>query len=917
MTKDTKLSILTVLVVSALCGYVFVPMADKPGQEWLGKYFKLNLGIDLNGGAEVTYRVWNDGKPVESKNVQSIAEVIRKRIDKRGLKEPKINVRGEDKIQIQIAGIDQAQWSEYKGIIERLGKLELMEVADVETHKRWKEQNWNLQEEPRAHIVLENPNRRTGEETIYSFEKVVLIAKPIVTGENVVDAYPKRTAVAGQGLTWEVTFKLDLKGGKRFLDATKRLAKKGSIAIVLDGKIESMPTVESPIESEGVIHGAFDEKAAKDLAVVLQTGSLAHPIGLVTEDGKFVPGKAEQESIVGPTLGQDAIQRGLMAVALSLIFVSLFMLSYYRAMGIMAVLTTLLNVLFLMTIMAFLGATLTLPGIAGIALTIGMAVDANILIAERIREEMAKGKTPLQAYEHGFNRAWITIMDANITTLIIAGVLYFFGTGAIKGFAITLAIGIITTLISVLWAGKHLMRGVVQMGWVKKFSMAQMFKNTNFDFVRVAKACVIGSSVVIALSLIGLVGGGNRALGSDFKGGTSISIRMNEEVEIETVRSKIRDIKDGAGIPKYEDAEVQIMITAKGADLKDVASFGRTKSREFQVRTAFKDVTEIQDDLQRAFVGTMNPEPFRTLNVSKETPFPGNYIFDRKINAGFTAFTKSDKPEEAAKTIKGMVADVVDKKEGQPYLEVRSDGTEGGFLKLNFYVAGAAAEDAKAQVANIQAELLKEKAKEKLFLPDSPFISQDNIGPAVAAELRNSTFWAMIISWILMILYIWVRFYSLKFGAAAVVALVHDSIISLGFVLLFFFLVPRGLGLNFELSMSTVAAILTIIGYSINDTIVIYDRIRENIFLMKRSTFAEIINASVNQTLSRSLLTSLTAWISAACMYVATMTSSSGASGLAFPLIVGFIVGSYSTIFIAAPILIWWYRGQRPAFERT
>lgn len=931
MTKDTKIAVITVILVSAFCGYIFVPMENKPGEATLKQWFDLNKGIDLDGGAEVVYRVDPGDKAADREKVQSVAEVIRKRIDKKGLKEPKINVSGDDKIQIQIAGIDQVTWQEYKGIIERLGKLELMEVADQETHKRYADAGWKISNPD--YVVLPNPEKRGTPPAVTAYDNFVLKAAPIVTGEHVKDAYPNRIARPGQGITWEIAFKLDSRGGKLFEDATRRLASppagqpKGHIAIVLDKKIESAPVVESAIRDDGVIHGSFSEKEAKDLAVVLQTGSLHYPIGSRDDSGKFINGRPEHEVLVGPTLGQDALQRGMFAVVGSLALIAIFMVVYYRILGVVAVVGMVLNILYLMTIMSLLGATLTLPGIGGIALTIGMAVDANILIAERIREEQEKGKTALQAFEHGFNRAFLTIMDANITTLIAAGVLYFMGTGPTRGFAVTLAVGIITTLISVLWACRHVMRSLVQAGFVNQFTMMQFMKTPNYDFIRIAKPAISVSALLVVGSIVLFIVWGTGifedkgmdARGIDFKGGTAISMRLEKETPINHVREKVRSVKNESGHPKYEDAEVQIMASV-GEGLKDVASFQKTESKFFQVRTSHQVVDEIRVDLLEALKGEMNPEVFLPIDLEKNPPQPSR-IFDRTINGGFSIFVKGkDKaidPAAFAKEIENQAKVYVDKNaDGAAYVMVRPAESFADWSRFNVYVAATTPNEAKAQIERVEEQVKTAKLESYVF-PTSPFISYDKIGPAAAAELRNTTIWALIVSWVLMIIYIWVRFFSAKFGAAAVLALIHDSVISVGAVLVMYLIIPKGLGLSFELSLSTVAAVLTIIGYSINDTIVIFDRIRENLHQMKRATFSEIINASVNQMLGRTLITSATAWISALCLYVATMTSSSGMSGLAFPLLIGFIAGVYSTVYVCGPLLVWWYRGERPILEKS
>jgi SecD/SecF fusion protein len=461
--------------------------------------------------------------------------------------------------------------------------------------------------------------------------------------------------------------------------------------------------------------------------------------------------------------------------------------------------------------------------------------------------------------------------------------------------------------------------------------MMQLFKTPNIDFIKLAKTCVTISGLLVGASLLLLAIVGKDALGFDFKGGTAVSIRMNDDVNIEDVRGRIRGIKDAKGNTKYEDAEVQIMVSVGEGNLSDVATFGKKTAKQFQIRTAYGDKEELKRDLLKVFSDKMNPDAFIPLDLA-EAPPERTMLYDRPIAGGFSIYIrgKAETLDSAAfrKYFEGLAASYVGRESsGQPYLLVKEAGRHGVFTRFDVYLApvsdaefqkdkDSAKAAAVAQGKNIESAFREAKAPE-FILPETPFVADNHVGPAVAQEMKNSTIWALIISWILMIVYIWVRFFSFPFGAAAVIALIHDSLISLGAVLLMFIIVPKGLGLSFDLSLATVAAILTIIGYSVNDTIVVYDRIRENIHLMKRASFAEIINASVNQTLSRTVLTSLTAWISVVCLYIFTMTSSSGVSGLSFPMIVGFVVGTYSSIYIAAPILAWWYKGQRPQLEKA
>src|SRR5581483_3643438 len=355
----------------------------------------------------------------------------------------------------------------------------------------------NLQEQfnkdhvvPEGWMVVDNTERGRGGEYEAYGAQILVQKQPVIEGRHIEDAEAREEMVPG-GARWVTSFTLNTEGAKMFDDAAARLYDQrppGLIVIMLDGKVKSAPAVQSAsFHGHGQISGAKDQNDAKELAIILRSGSLPAPIGSI-EGG---PGKPESETFVGPTLGEDAIRRGLLASAITLLAIGTFMIWYYRAAGVIAVIGVSLNVMFLMAIMSYFGATLTLPGIAGIVLTVGMAVDAHILIFERMREEQDKGKTAVQAFEAGHDRAFITIIDTHVTTFIAAVVLYYFGTGPVQGFAVTLAIGILTTLFTVLFCGKVFLKMLLA-GGITEWKMMKLMSNPKINFLRVAKACVMG-----------------------------------------------------------------------------------------------------------------------------------------------------------------------------------------------------------------------------------------------------------------------------------------------------------------------------------------------------------------------------------------------------------------------------------------
>jgi SecD/SecF fusion protein len=908
MTQDNRIKFIALLVATFAVAYVVAPVPGKP--KFLEKA-RINRGIDLAGGAELRYKVlFESGFTGDRASAtQAATDVIRRRVEAKQLKEPKIYSVGDDEIVIQLAGVDQDTLKDYKRLIETAGKLELRKAAPRDLQERYNKDKVV----PDGWMVLPNPDPRRGDPDYDAYGSEILVHKePVIEGRHIQTAAPRQEMMPG-GARWVTGFELKAEGAKLFDEAAKILyhqRPQGMIVIMLDGKIKSAPVVKAEsFNGRGEISGAKDQRDAQELSIILRSGSLPAPIGSAKEGA----GKAESETFVGPTLGEDAIRQGLWASGLTVAAVACFMLVYYRAAGVVAVASLVINLVFLLGIMAFFGATLTLPGIAGIVLTVGMAVDANILIYERMREEQDKGKSAGQAFDAGFDRAWWTIMDANITTLIAGVVLYYFGSGPVQGFAVTLCIGILTTLFSVLVGSRILLKSLLTNG-LKQWSMMKALSSPNIDFLKVARTCVIASAIVVAAGTLFFAVRMARGdgVGIDFKGGSRVVFAMSQPQEIEKVRARIKEKKDEKGLVKYDDAEIQTVADpdAKAAS----ANVVRGSSRTFQMRTAFQDVEGLKSDLQELFKNELSHDPFELVPAAAVDPNPRK-LDGRPEGRGWYVTLRADKADLAAvrKTLaaSGPLKDKLEKSDaGEPLfvLEEVKDAP-AGLKKLKFAPTKKVGDD-EDQLNRIRDEI---KALLGADLSSTPILSSSKVGAQVSHELRNSTFWAMIVSWALMILYVALRFESWRYGVAAVVAIVHDALLALGFTALAGAIVPKSLGLSFDMNLNTLAAILTIIGYSINDTIVTFDRVRENLIAMKKEPFSAVINASVNQTLSRTILTALTVLISAVLLYGFTATTGGGIAEFSFPLIIGVVVGTYSSIYIAAPLVLWWHKGQRPA----
>lgn len=919
--QETKPQFIAVVVLCLLAGYIVAPPDVVTKWPDLIARARIEPGIDIAGGAELTYRILYpksfSGNKAEAS--QKVIEVLENRFRaKQGaLTEPRFVPRGNDKVSLQMPGIDRDRLDDYKKLITTIGFLEWKEVASREVHEEYN----RTKQVPAGYDAYRNTKERREEDYPWIQDTVLTLQKAIVSGDEILNAEgrPAPESLLHGRSEYEVHVELKSDGGKKFDAVAERLfalTPKGKIAIVLDGQMQAHPRVNSgSFHGRLTISGGYDAAGAAELALTLRSGSLPFTIGRETAAGVQEPNVPEEENFVGPSLGQDSIRRGIWAAGLAAAAVAVFMTAYYRLAGFISVIGLAINLLFLLAIMAVFRGTLTMPGLAGLALTIGMAVDANILIYERIREETARGRSVAQAFEAGYERAFSAIVDSNITTLMIGMVLYWFGTGPVKGFALTMSLGIVTTLVSVLWCCRIFLRMLVEAGSIKEWKMGKMLATPNIDYVKAAKPAVALSVILFAGGLAVFFYRGDNQYGPDFKGGSRVHFAFADEQPIEQVRNAIQGIRgtrDGVTATKYPDAEIQIVAEA-GQGLKSVTRIGTTSAREFQMRTVSADLPGIRQDLQTVFAGKLSHEPFEEV---KDLP-----INDREFNGrgsapvGLAFYVQQEGLDLAkadallAEKLKG----VLETEEGRPTFRLSEmEGAPAGLKRILLTVSRPDVEAPDSRLMQVREVIRRMGREGALPLSKDPFVSTDNIGPAVAAELRNATFWALIFSWALIIVYVAIRFSRFAYGFTAVVMLIHDAVIALGITSIMGLVVPATWGVSFEMSLNTVAALLTVIGFSVNDTIVVFDRLRENLTLMKKESFKEIINLSINQTLSRTILTSLTVLITCTILYGFTMTAGGGIASFSFPMLMGLLAGSYSTIFITTPILLAWFKGQRP-----
>ena len=587
--------------------------------------------------------------------------------------------------------------------------------------------------------------------------------KAAMEGDVVTDA---SQAFGQYNSSAEVSMSMNQEGAKQWKRLTAENIGK-SIAIVLDGFVYSYPTVQSEISGgRSSISGDFSVNEAKDLANILKSGKLPAPARII------------EEAIVGPSLGEEAISSGLTSFIFALLIVLVYMIFFYNRAGIVSNVALLANIFFIFGVLSSLGAVLTLPGIAGIILTIGMSVDANVLIYERIREELTNGKGIRLAITDGYNSAYSSIIDANVTTLLTGIILYTFGTGPIKGFATTLVIGIITSLFAAIFITRLIISARLNKGKDMHFSnrlTKGAFKNTNVDFIGLRKRFYILSSVIVVLGLGSLFTKGLQ-LGVDFDGGRTYVVRFDDSVNNEDLRNELSNVFVDADGLKYTP---------------QVKTFG--EDNQVKITTSYM----------------INNNDITTDNIVED-----------KLNEG-----------------------------------LKTTGL------------------------------------------DYEIMSSQKVGPTIADDIKDAAVWSIIFSLLVIFIYILLRFRKWQFSLGAVAAVFHDVIIVLSIFSFFYGILPFSL----EIDQAFIAAILTIIGYSLNDTVVVFDRVREYMNMNKKKKIHEFMNGSLNSTLSRTINTSLTTFF---VLLIIFIFGGEVIRGFMFALMVGVIVGTYSSLFIASPIML-------------
>ncbi|MEO3385967.1 protein translocase subunit SecDF [Mesorhizobium sp. CAU 1741] len=662
--------------------------------------------------------------------ISQSVEVVNRRVNELGTTEPIIQQQGNDRILVQVPGLEDPQ--RLKDILGQTARLTFQMVD---------------QSMPAQEAIEGRPP--AGSTVMYSTDDppvpYIIENRVIVSGENLIDA---QTGFDQRTNEPVVSFRFDNQGATRFGQATQQNVGR-LFAIILDDQVISAPQIREPIlGGSGQISGNFTVQTANDLAVLLRAGALPVDLNII------------EERTVGPSLGQDSIEAGTISALIGAALVLIAMFVIYGKLGLIANIALVANLAMLIAVLTALGATLTLPGIAGIVLTIGMAVDSNVIIFERVREEVAKGRSLVQSLDAGFQRALSTVVDANVTTMIVAGILFYVGTGPVRGFAVTLGIGLITTV----FTAYTLTRWMIAMWWLKRSRpttlpaglVHYMPLQPSFTFMKIRNIMFV-VSIALSLAVVGLFFVKNFNYGIDFQGGSLIEVQAKEgSADPADVRTRLVDLNLGeVQVQAFGDSELMIRLQAQEGDNAEQSA-----------------MQLVQNTLE-------NDYEFRRIEV---------------------------------------------------------------------------------------------------------------VGPTVSSELATTGVIGILLSMVGMLIYIWLRF-EWQFGVGAIVSTAHDIVLIVGVFLLF----------GLEMNLSAIAAILTVVGYSINDTIVIYDRIRESLRKYKKMPLDELIDLSLNQTFSRTILTGLTTLLALLALY---FFGGEVIASFVFPILLGLFIGTYSSLFVAGPMLI-------------
>ena len=1047
---------------------------------------RIKLGLDIDGGTELVYQLKTPKGDRFAGKMSDTIEILRARIDPGNIREFRVQPLGHNRILIQVP---RASASEVDRLKERMVRMGLLEFKLAVPRGSEDQKFTKLYEQAES-----GPDPQ-GYERMYVDDDrstpYILVEKgdARITGRRLAGVYPTRDQYARPA----VGFRFDARGARTFAMVTER-HQLWLLAIVLDGKLKSAPVIQERIAGEGQISGNFTAAEVNEMVAVLRAGSLPVDLELL------------EESTVDPQLGQDSIRKGLTSIFVGALLVLIGVGIYYLICGCVADGALILNLVLLVGVLGLLGAALTLPGLAGILLTVGIAVDANVLIFERIREERATGKPMHIALANGFDRAYTTIVDANVTTLLTAIILYVVGTGPVRGFAVTLSAGIVLSMFTALFVTRLALETLIAKGVLKEFKMFSALKNPAVQFSRVRRVAYVASGIAVLVGMVAFFGRGSALYDIDFTGGSLIRLKLGTSVSVDEVRSRLAEAgfaraevqgMHGAGergkgatdftvrvkgvgiervrqtmLPeiterldraelgkctpkvrpdgrsldlsfaeKVTEKDVRGALAAGGQDIfnlkgiREIIPEASLTTDTFLVRTgatsALVDERALWADMLRALAWAnakksvyivdlgevsggagaeatsaatlklttdeavswqvlareMARRKFPNIEVAPLTApskdftlvgsrqalnrfkqeIPGEFLlpqvtiegrsatvhleqayseedlrtcFEQQgiedvtivpLGKGANNFRVEFSQERIRQKVESIFRDLGQKAVAVEFEELAEKPAAAGKVRVSMKLskpmpmrliahhveqAGLGAQaaeviehevapDVEASAVTLVLPAAKrqmiQQAIEESFATPQTVLQVVSIGSTVAEEMTGRALLAVIFASIIIVLYVAVRFHAFKFGIAAVVALLHDIMITAGLIALADWSGVMG---EVKIGLPMVAAFLTILGYSLNDTIVVFDRIRENMGKMGRRDLDEkLIDLSVNQTLNRTLLTSLSTLLVVVVLY---LMGGAVLQGLAFTLIVGVVVGTYSSVFIASPVLLEW-----------
>ncbi len=892
----------------------------------------LRLGIDLAGGSDLIFQVDTEKAQQEEKKItpqvmQRLIGAVTRRLDPAAQEQITVRQVGSDRIEVIIPGADREVVEQKKKQMTRLGTLEFAILANMRKHRdiirqaqaspdpvlrrdgqvvgAWREVGWSevnkVRTQKPVYADAETVQREVERNGQKVRELLVYYEPPArrVTGQYLTRAY--QTFDKSGGVC--VGFSFNSTGAAYFGRLTRENAPSADgfhsrLSILLDEQIQSAPGINEPIEGgSGIIEGRFTSAEVNELINVLNAGALEVP--LITEP--------ISELTISPTLGLDVQQKGMTAIFLSSILVYIFMLIYYRFSGMVADICVTLNLLLLFGSMAVIDSAFTLPGLAGIALTIGIAVDSNVLIYERMREELERGSSLRMAIKNGFDRAFSAIIDSNVTTLISAVILYMIGTDQIRGFAVTLFIGIVASLFTVLYFGRLMFEIAERKRWITKLKMMKLMGHTDIDFIGKQKYCWFGSAVIIIGGLACFFYRGADNYDVDLSGGTMVTFQFTEPQNISQVRQKLED--------KMKDISLERLTMPGERQTGD-------EGKQFRVRTKEQDLAKVRESVAEALGGmdlrrvTMTYNP--VTDIAATTP-PGKTApavtpsdtDTSRFAGGHEATVKFSSEINTATALDYFLTElnkVLGSKVEQASNLVEFVGAAGqGVKATEFQVKRFSEMQLKTTSAIPKADVQKALAAMEKTMAASPAFDQVNtFEGGVAEEMKQKAVLALVLSFIAIIIYLWFRFERAVYGLALILACIHDCLLVLGMIAVGAYAsrLPGAhyLGLqNFKIDMDMIAAFLTIAGYSLNDTIVVFDRLRE-IKGKNPVISGHLVNLAVNQCLARTFLTSFTVFIVVFVLYV---FGGESLHGFAYALLIGMITGVYSTVYIASPAVLW------------